>query len=138
MNPEGRHLIIDYWGCDQALLADVARVEAMLRMAADAAGAKVVTATMHAFSPGGVTGFLILEESHLSIHTWPEQGYAAVDFYTCGDCDPGRADGMLYRALDAVRSERHMVMRGNAWRASVPPRISSMRPGNNAGGGENR
>lgn len=67
---------------------------------------------MHAFAPQGVTGVLLLEESHVSIHTWPEKGYAAVDFYTCGDGDPQRAKEILMRALMAQTCDERLLDRG--------------------------
>lgn len=112
MDTFGKHLLVEYHGCDTAVLNHVVRIENAMRAAADAAGATVVTSTFHRFSPQGVSGVVVVEESHLSIHTWPECGYAAVDFYTCGDCEPVMAHEYLARALGAQRSEVITVRRG--------------------------
>jgi S-adenosylmethionine decarboxylase len=95
---DGRHLIADLHGCTG--LDDVARIERALRAAAVAAGATVIDLRLHHFGPGsGVTGMALLAESHISIHTWPEHGYAALDCFLCG----ARHD--LDAALDAVVGE---------------------------------
>lgn len=107
-----RHLLVEYEGCDRALLDDLERVREILRRAAEAAGATVVAEAFHRYRPQGVTGVLVIEESHLSVHTWPEHGFAALDFYTCGDCVPERADELLRRAFGAERAEILLVERG--------------------------
>jgi S-adenosylmethionine decarboxylase proenzyme len=108
----GRHLLVEYRNCDRQLLNDIHQIEQLLRRAAKAAGATVVASVFHPFSPQGITGVVVVEESHLSIHTWPEHGYAAVDFYTCGDCHPERAHEYLKRELGAESAEVMVVMRG--------------------------
>lgn len=82
--PLGRQLALDLMGCSVASLSDPAGVERALRAAAAAAGAEVVAAALQAFAGGGVSGVLVLAESHLAIHTWPEHAYAAVDAFMCG------------------------------------------------------
>src|SRR5690606_32756971 len=77
VNTEGQHLLIELHGCDPVVLDDVARIERLMRAAAERARANVVTSVFHPFVPQGVTGVVVIEESHLSIHTWPEHGYAA-------------------------------------------------------------
>lgn len=81
----GHHYIAELWDCPHDLLNDRARLESLTLEAARAARVTVINQQFHAFSPQGVTGILLLAESHLSIHTWPELGYAAVDLFTCGD-----------------------------------------------------
>ncbi|MEZ4471899.1 MAG: adenosylmethionine decarboxylase [bacterium] len=113
MNTLGRHLLIEYRGCNGAILDDLPRIEALMLQAAEAAGATIVQSVFHRFSPHGVTGVVVVAESHLSIHTWPEYGYAAVDFFTCGDCRPEAAHevleaGMLSRSHAIVKVERGM------------------------------
>jgi S-adenosylmethionine decarboxylase proenzyme len=110
--PRGAHLLIECRECAPARLDDVVHVEQALRRAADAIGARVVAAAFHRFQPQGVTGFLLLEESHLSIHTWPERGYAAIDLYTCGAGDPQLAVGALTDALACGKLELVRVERG--------------------------
>lgn len=91
----GTHLLIELWGASN--LSDVEATEATLVRAAEASGATVLHSYMHPFGPEmGVSGVVVLAESHISIHTWPERGYAAVDVFMCGNCDP-------YRAVDVLR-----------------------------------
>lgn len=112
METRGRHLLAEYRGCDRARLDDEAVVEALMRRAAAAAGATVVAACFHRFAPQGVTGVVVVEESHLSVHTWPEHGYAAVDFFTCGACDPEVAHRVIGDGLGARRAELLLIERG--------------------------
>lgn len=81
-NKLGDHIIIEFFGCTN--LNDLKNLEMKLRQAANAAGATVLSVTSHQFEPAGVTGVAVLQESHISVHTWPEYGYAAVDVFTCG------------------------------------------------------
>lgn len=83
-----------------------------MKRAALAAGASIVDATFHRFSPQGVSGVVVVQESHLSIHTWPEYGYAAVDFYTCGECVPDEAHRLLVETLEPTSFEKIVVRRG--------------------------
>ena len=85
----GAHLLIEFWEANN--LKDLSLVEIALRNAAEKAGATVVNISTHLFSSGGVTGFALLEESHISIHTWPERDFAAIDIFMCGDCQPHAA-----------------------------------------------
>lgn len=81
----GTHIVCELSGCDPKALTDVDAVHSMMIAAAKAAKATIMESAFHRFEPQGVSGTVILAESHLSIHTWPEKGYAAMDFYTCGD-----------------------------------------------------
>ena len=85
----GRHVILDVYKADRELLDDPVRLRTLLYEAAQVAGANVKGEHFEKFHPQGVTGVLVLAESHLTIHTYPEYSYAAVDCFTCGrDCDP--------------------------------------------------
>lgn len=87
--PGGKHLIIDLWGCNPNTLNNPQLIEEVLRAACEDAGATVLFSNMHHFGGEyGVTGVVALSESHCSIHSWPEDGYASIDVYMCGDCDP--------------------------------------------------
>lgn len=108
----GTHLLADFADCAAEFLDDPKAVEALLVEAAQAAGATVVAQVVHQFRPQGVTGVVVIEESHLSIHTWPETGYVSADFYTCGDCQPHRAYELLRDRLGAGESELVEVRRG--------------------------
>lgn len=114
MSTLGTHLLVECRGCTPALLNDAGALQRALRAAADRIGARVVTAAFHAFAPHGVTGMLLLEESHISIHTWPEHGYAAIDLFTCGVSTPSDALPLLGAALGAQAIEHAVVERGFA------------------------
>lgn len=81
----GRHITVELSGCDPELIADSRSVERALLEAAKASGAHIIESSFHYFAPQGVSGFVIISESHFSIHTWPEYDYAAVDVFTCGE-----------------------------------------------------
>ncbi len=104
----GTHLIIDLW--DATNLGDVDHVDAVLRAAAIATGATILHGHFHHFGPGcGVSGVLVLAESHVSIHTWPERDYAALDIFVCGDCNPYKALPVLKKGFlpDRVQLAEH-------------------------------
>ncbi len=112
MSIRAQHLIAEYKGCARAALTEGPHIEALLRRAADAAGATVIGVMLHAFEPEGVTGVVLLAESHIAVHTWPERGYAAVDFFTCGACLPERAHEVLWQGLRARSAELLCLERG--------------------------
>jgi S-adenosylmethionine decarboxylase len=111
--PRGRHLLADLHGVAPERLTSPAAIETLLRAAADAAGSTPVGGHFHPFGPGlGVTGVLLLKESHISIHTWPEHGFAAVDVFMCGDARPERAVEVIQAALAAESVSLREVARG--------------------------
>lgn len=85
MHALGRHLVLELNGCNPKLLGDVKRVEDIMVAAAKVAKATIVGVHFHQFSPFGVSGVVVIAESHVAIHTWPEHSYAAVDIFTCGE-----------------------------------------------------
>jgi S-adenosylmethionine decarboxylase len=96
----GMHLLLELWDAEN--LNDPKTIDAALRRAAEAAGATILHVHLHHFSPnGGVSGVLVLAESHISIHTWPERAYAAVDIFMCGKCDPYKSIPVLKQAFRA-------------------------------------
>ena len=101
-NIVGKHCILELYDCDQGKLNDEAFVRTSLTTSAKRAGAKLLNLITHRFHPQGVTGLALLAESHISIHTWPEHGYAAVDVFTCGEHTlPERACEFLSYELEA-------------------------------------
>ncbi|MEE8524716.1 MAG: adenosylmethionine decarboxylase [Thermoanaerobaculia bacterium] len=112
MKTVGQHLIAEYYGCDPSVLDDADRIRAHLEAAAAAVGATVVGEASHRFSPRGVTAVVLIAESHLSIHTWPSRGYAAVDVFTCGGLDPRPACDYLGEALGAETTRFQVIVRG--------------------------
>lgn len=109
----GTHLLLELAGCDPRLLDSTEEVRDALLRAATRAKATVLGNSFHRFSPQGVSGVVVIAESHLSIHTWPEYGYAAVDVFTCGDqAMPHRAAEYLIEALAPARHELRELPRG--------------------------
>ena len=108
-----KHLLVDLYGCPADLLNDVTALEKVMIEAAQRAGATVINSMFHHFSPFGVSGVVVIQESHLTIHTWPEQGFAAIDLFTCGtQTKPRRALTHLKRALQSTRIEVRQFRRG--------------------------
>ena len=108
----GHHLLAEFSGCDAASLADLELVTTAMLQAATASGATIVTHSFYHFSPHGVSGAVIIAESHLAIHTWPEHGFAAVDFFTCGHVDMEQGLAVLKKAFGATGETRLELERG--------------------------
>ncbi len=109
MNALGRHILVEFMNCKADVLNDVSIIENAMVEAAKIAGATVINSTFHHFSPYGVSGVVVIQESHLAIHTWPEYRYAAVDLFTCGDTvDPWVSFEYLKKAFDASYSALEM------------------------------
>jgi S-adenosylmethionine decarboxylase len=98
----GTHLLLDFWAARN--LTDPATIDATLRVAAEAAKATILHSHFHHFGPdGGVSGVLVLAESHISIHTWPERDFAAIDIFMCGACNPYESLPVLKAAFRPER-----------------------------------
>jgi len=110
----GSHLILELYDCPAELLREPAQSEEFLLTAAARLRATVVTSHFHAFSPYGVSGVVIIQESHLTVHTWPEHGYAAVDIFTCGYLDLEAGIAYLQTAYQAGRCWQRELPRGMA------------------------
>ncbi|MEM9683160.1 MAG: adenosylmethionine decarboxylase [Pseudomonadota bacterium] len=107
----GTHMIVDLWGARR--LDDLEHIERTLRDCVNAAGATLLHIHLHHFTPNhGVSGVAVLAESHISVHTWPENGFAAFDVFMCGDARPDRAVDVLRQAFDAERVEVGEHLRG--------------------------
>lgn len=109
----GRHILVEFYNCNEDVLNNVELIEKIMNEAAIEAKATIVQSNFHMFSPHGVSGAVIIMESHLTIHTWPEYGYAAVDLFTCGDTiDPWASFEYLNTMLKAEKYESYEVPRG--------------------------
>jgi S-adenosylmethionine decarboxylase len=118
----GRHYLVDLAGCDPALLNDPERLRAALRAAAQAAGASLLGELFHHFSPHGVTLVGLLSESHVALHTWPEHGFAAFDFFLCSDsASVDAALAVLRETLRPDCVELRLVPRVRPARGGYPP-----------------
>ncbi len=113
MKALGTHIVCELSGCSSRALSDVEGVRSMMVSAAKRANAEVMEVAFHRFYPQGVSGVVVIAESHLSIHTWPETGYAAMDFYTCGDhTNPWAACEYAAKLLGATSMLTTEVKRG--------------------------
>lgn len=106
----GTHLIVDLW--EASGLDSIAHIESVLKRCVEVAGATLLHFHLHRFSPEGVSGVAVLAESHISIHTWPEVGYAALDIFMCGDAEPHKAIRVLEEGFQAGRVELNDLKRG--------------------------
>lgn len=99
----GNHYLLNLYGCSFILLNDQEYLINLLENAAHLSGANVVNTIFKKFDPQGVTVLSLLSESHISIHTWPERGEAAVDLFTCGNCDPKIGCKLIIEKLYATK-----------------------------------
>jgi S-adenosylmethionine decarboxylase len=109
----GKHILADFYGCE-ADLDDIENLKSICKEAAKRAGATVVGEASYKFNPLGCTLALILSESHLSLHSWPEDDkrFASIDFYTCGDCDPALGIEYLKERLKPTDTDIIQIQRG--------------------------
>ncbi|MBT4288905.1 MAG: adenosylmethionine decarboxylase [Deltaproteobacteria bacterium] len=111
--PLGTQLIIEFSGCDKEILDDTEAIKSILLNAAVAAKATIVDHCFHKFSPVGVSGVVIIAESHITIHTWPEHGYCAIDIFTCGDLlNNNHALKVLKEGLNSQQEKVFRIERG--------------------------
>ncbi len=115
MTALGRHIIAELYNCNTESINDVSLVEKVMLEAADKSGATVINSTFHHFSPFGVSGVIVIQESHFSIHCWPEYQYASIDIYTCGDTvDPWVAYEHLKTEFQASHGSTMELNRGQS------------------------
>ena len=113
MKALGRHLMVEYYDCNSNTLNNPKKIEVLMNEAARISGATIVNSIFHSFNPYGVSGVVVIAESHLAIHTWPEHKYAAVDLFTCGNSvDPWKAFEYLNVKLNAKKYKIKEVFRG--------------------------
>lgn len=126
----GRHIIAELYECDLEKIDDVSFVEQCMLDAAEKAGATVINSTFHHFSPYGVSGVIVIQESHFSIHCWPEYGYASIDIYTCGETvDPWIAYEHLKTEFKASHGSTMELNRGQATLLSAIKNVASVSSG---------
>jgi S-adenosylmethionine decarboxylase len=105
--PLGNHLILECHGCDSDLLKDSSKLEEILKKSAVDAKATILHSYFHKFEVGeGITGIIALAESHISVHTWPEHSFMAVDVFMCGDCNPYDSYSSI---IKSIKVEKHSV-----------------------------
>lgn len=112
-SPIGHHYIVEASGCDPKIISSVEKVQQILVKAAEISGAQVWSVSINRFPPNGVSGIIVISESHISTHTWPEFGYGALDFYTCGnEIDPEKGVVYAVEAFGASTSHITEITRG--------------------------
>ena len=113
MQALGRQILVEFYDCNHELLKDKEHIEKAMVQACIAGKATVVTHTFHLFSPCGVSGVVVIAESHVAIHTWPEYGYAAVDIFTCGETiEPWILYNYLKTAFQSKKTSQMELKRG--------------------------
>ncbi len=113
MNALGKHLLLELKDCNRKKIDDIEFITTILCQTAEKIGATIVNQAFHKFAPQGVSGVVVIAESHISIHTWPEYGYASVDVFTCGNTiDPKDAIDLLVEKLEAKESSFIELKRG--------------------------
>lgn len=113
MDTTSHHYLIELWDVDSEILNDKEKIETMLIRSIKNSGATYINHYFHQFSPQGVSGVVVIAESHLSIHTWPEHGYAALDVFTCGDISIGETIvGQILAEFNDPTSEIKYIQRG--------------------------
>jgi len=116
----GNQYILEFYNCDVNMLDDASQLEKVMHQAALEAGATVVKQFFHKFTPQGVSGTIVLAESHLNIHTWPEYGFAAIDIFTCGEnLYPEKSMAYLKSQLKSKHEVLHSLKRGQDIRAHL-------------------
>ena len=141
METLGHHYIVEGSGCNSEVISRVEQVEQIMVRAAELADVQVWAISFHRFSPDGVSGVVVISESHLSVHTWPELGYVALDIYTCGEqAKPEAAVQHALKAFGAANMHITEVTRGLdeddrvffhsmiTWEETIPDNILNHRP----------
>lgn len=113
MNALGRHILAEFFDCNTNILNNKDKIEMAMKRAAIESNATIVSSIFQTFNPHGVSGVVVIAESHLAIHTWPEYNYAAVDVFTCGETvDPWIATRFLQEAFQSKKVTTVELMRG--------------------------
>jgi spermidine synthase len=116
----GHHVLVEFYNCNPARLNDLHHIQASMEHAARESNATIVESVFHHFSPHGISGVVVIAESHLAIHTWPEYNYAAVDLFTCGESvNPWIAFEILKQRFEAGDFSTRELRRGIPGRAGA-------------------
>lgn len=113
MQALGRQILVEFYDCDEEKINDVEFIESVLLQATKESKATIISHNFHKFSPHGISGVVVIAESHVSIHTWPEYNYAAVDVFTCGETiDPWLIQETLKNAFSSTNISSMEMKRG--------------------------
>ncbi|WP_257352143.1 adenosylmethionine decarboxylase [Pseudalkalibacillus decolorationis] len=119
MKQNGQHIVIDAYGCREEILNNMDKLEELLTAAINSLGMEIISSKFHLFQPQGVTGTIVISTSHFSIHTWPENGYVAMDLYTCGNYDLWPQVENILKQINAEKVTLYEIKRGEE-RANFP------------------
>jgi len=108
----GIHYLAEFFNCDRQKINDIALIERIMIEATERAGARMINPFFHQFNPHGISGVIVIAESHFAIHTWPEHGYAAVDLFSCADFDYKSALNHIRAGIGAEHHSVELVRRG--------------------------
>jgi S-adenosylmethionine decarboxylase len=108
----GTHYLAEFFGCDRTKIDDIAFIERIMVEATQLSGAQMIKPFFHQFSPQGISGVVVIAESHFAIHTWPEHGYAAVDLFSCAEFDFKKALNHIREQIGAQQHSVAQVRRG--------------------------
>lgn len=109
----GKHLILDLYGCQTAILNDKVKIDKLLTECVKISGATVEGKLFKQFEPNGISAVFLLSESHISVHVWPDQKYASIDMYTCGQkCDPSNILDLIEKTFDPEQFTHRLIERG--------------------------
>lgn len=129
-NALGTHLLVELNQCNSEVLRDLSLIEAILLNAAKKANATIIESRFHQFNPYGISGLVVIAESHFSIHTWPEHHYAAVDIFTCGESlKPYLAINYLVEQLESLNPSTVELKRGLLSKKGRPLESIALREG---------
>jgi S-adenosylmethionine decarboxylase len=109
----GTHVLLDIRNCTQGNLDSCDEMDGVFRSAVKVGGATLLQINLHKFEPNGVTGVAILSESHISVHTWPEQNFASFDIFMCGESDPEKAAKSIIDYYCPKNYDMHVIHRGH-------------------------
>ena len=130
MRSLGRHLLVELYNCDGKILNDVHKVESIMVDAAKHAHARIVDVVFHTFNPHGISGVIVIAESHLAIHTWPEFNFASIDIFTCGtEIDPWIAYKYMVKKFKSKNMTALEMKRGVL---PIPAKLLKHKPANAA------
>jgi S-adenosylmethionine decarboxylase proenzyme len=116
----GHHVLTEFYGCKPEILDDLKEIKSLMEQAALFSGATIIDSRFHRFNPYGISGVVIIAESHFAIHTWPEFNYASIDIYTCGTTvDPWKAYEYLKAHLRPQTDTKLELLRGSI-EGSIP------------------
>ena len=114
MNHLGQHILVEFYNCDKDIIDSEVKISELLTQSAKISNATIIKTTIHKFAPQGVSGVIVIAESHFAIHTWPEFNYVSLDIFSCGNnIDTSKAIEFLKKEFNSTKSEIKHIVRGD-------------------------